>query len=310
LNRKPDFFIVGAAKSGTTSLYNYITQHPNIFMPVEKEPFFFGDWRPSASREDLERYLRLFEDVPTDTLVGEASSTYLYLESAAREIKHFQPYAKIIIVLRNPVDRAYSQYWHHVRQELVSSSFEEELEEEEKRLQEGWRGFYPGEEPPSYYIKSGHYAEQVARFLKVFGSDSVRIYLFEDLVTDAEGVCRDVFSFLGVNPDQPVDVRRIYNVSGPVRNALLGRLITRRLRIKEVIKRVVPISWLRLVREWVLQRNVARVPEMRPETRRRLQELFREDVVYIQELTGRDLSHWLGGTRAEPQRGSSKGPPG
>lgn len=291
--RKPDFFIVGAAKSGTTSLYNYLRQHPNVFMPIEKEPFFFGDWRASVSREDLEGYLRLFEDAGEDTVAGEASTTYLYSESAASEIKQFQPRAKIIMVLRNPVDRAYSQYWHNVRQELVSSSFEEELEEEEKRLREGWRGFYPGEEPPSYYIKSGRYAEQVARFLEVFGSDSVRIYFFEDLGTDAQSVCRDVFSFLRVDPDWPVNVRGVYNVSGPIRNAFLGRLITRRLWIKEVAKRVLPVSWLRAVREWVLQKNVATVPEMNPETRRRLQRLFEEDILYAQKVTGRDLSHWL-----------------
>jgi len=301
LSRKPDFFIVGAPKSGTTSLYNYLTQHPSIFMPMHKEPHFFGGWRQSVSERDFQEYLNLFRGVKDNVLVGEASTTYLYLESAAEEINRFQPQAKIIIVLRDPVDRTYSQYWHHVRNGWTSLSFEEELEEEEKRIREGWRGFLPGDQPPAYYIKSGRYADQVKRFLEVFGSDSVKIYLFEDLIKDAKGVCRDVFEFLGVDPDQPVYIKRVYNVSGPVRNVLLGRLITGRFRTKEVIKKVVPTTWLRAVREWALQRNTGTVPKMDPKTRRRLQQIFREDVLYVQDFTERDLSHWLGEAPGDPQ---------
>lgn len=138
-SRKPDFFIVGAPKAGTTSIYSYLVQHPEIFMPARKEPYFFGQWRRN-SEEDLRDYLRLFRGVPESKVAGEASTTYLYLQSAAEEIKAFRPDAKIIIMLRNPVDRAYSQYWHHVRLGWVEASFEEELEAEEARLREGWSG--------------------------------------------------------------------------------------------------------------------------------------------------------------------------
>lgn len=291
--RKPDFFIVGAAKSGTTSLYNYLTQHPRVFMPANKEPYFFGEWRGARPRINLEEYLKLFEGVPESIAAGEASTTYLYLQSAADEIKAFQPQAKIIIILRNPVDRAYSQYWHNFRNGYVSSSFEEELKAEKRRLSEGWEGFFSGAFAPAYYIESGRYAEQIDRFLKVFGEDSVRVYLFEDLVRSAQGVCYDVFSFLEVNPDFPVNIERVYNVSGPSRSAALSTLLTRRLRSKELVKKIVPTPWMRPLKEWMLRKNTKAVPPMNPETRLKLQQVFREDILYAQELLGRDLSHWL-----------------
>lgn len=291
--RKPDFFIVGAAKSGTTSLYNYLTQHPHVFMPINKEPYFFGEWRGAGERIDLEGYSKLFEGIPESVAAGEASTTYLYLRSAAYEIERFQPRAKIIIVLRNPVDRAYSQYWHNLRNGYVSSSFEEELEAEKWRISEGWDGFFTGAPAPAYYVESGHYAEQVGRFLKIFGRDSVRIYLFEDLIKNAQGVCHDVFSFLEVQPDFPINTGRVYNVSGPVRNATLSRLLNERLRSKELIKKIVPIDWMRPLREWMLRKNTKAVPPMNPRTRLKLQEIFREDILYVQELLGCDLSHWF-----------------
>ncbi len=292
--RKPDFFIVGAAKSGTTSLYNYLTQHPSVFMPVNKEPYFFGGRRETESQIDLEEYLKLFEGVPQSMSAGEASTTYLFLQNAAYKIKRFQPRANIIMVLRNPVDRAYSQYWHNFRNGYVHSSFDEELQAEEKRLRCGWDGFFPDAHAPAYYLKSGHYAEQVSRFLEVFGKDSVRVYLFEDLISNARGICRDVFSFLGVDPNFPIEAERVYNVSGPVRSATLSRLLTRSLRSKDLIKKAVPVSWLRPAREWVLRKNTKSVPPMNPKTRFRLQKVFEEDILYVQNLTGRDLSHWLG----------------
>jgi hypothetical protein len=300
MSRKPDFFIVGAAKSGTTSLYNYLRQHPKVSMPVEKEPHFFGEWRQSVSDRDFAEYLRLFRGVPEDVVAGEASTTYLYLENVAEQIKQFQPRAKIIIILRNPIDRAYSQYWHNVRQGHVSQSFEEELEEEihSRESRECWSGFRPGVLPPVYYIKIGKYAEQVTHFMEIFGEDSVRVYLFDDLIKDPESVCRDAFMFLGVDSNHPIDAGLRYNVSGPVRNPLLAKLVVDRSRTKEAIKKVLPITWLRAVREWALQKNTGTVPKMDPETRRRLQHVFKDDILYVQELTERDLSHWLGDSGA------------
>lgn len=296
MNRKPDFFIVGAPRSGTTSLYNYLTQHPDIFMPVRKEPYFFGGWR-ETSGEDLRAYLQLFSGVSEDKAAGEASTTYFYLESAAEEIKAFQPDAKIIIVLRNPVDRAYSQYWHHRRLGWVNSSFEEELEIEEKRLREGWRGFRPSLVPPAYYVETGHYSKHVERYIETFGRERIRVYLFEDLSRDPDGVCLDIVEFLGVDPGYQISARQVYNTGGPLRSSLFYEALSLNLRLKEPIKQVLPASILKMIRavkEWILRKNTKTVPEMNPKTQAHLQQVFRDDVLYVEELAGRNLSHWLG----------------
>ncbi len=129
--RKPDFFVVGAAKSGTSSLHRHLEQHPAVFMPAVKEPHFFSDERPPVQEvKSLREYLALFADSPLGARAGEASTSNLYSPESASRIKAFQPDAGIIMVLRNPVDRAYSQYWNQVHEGVEPLSFEEALEAE------------------------------------------------------------------------------------------------------------------------------------------------------------------------------------
>ncbi|MFC1812830.1 sulfotransferase domain-containing protein, partial [Thermodesulfobacteriota bacterium] len=185
----PNFLIVGAAKSGTTSLYSYLNQHPDIFMPKWKElSFFIGDPAgPIHKVKKPEFFLRVFATVANQTAVGEASTSYLYDESAPKRIKEVLGAIKIIIVLRNPVDMAYSLYNHQVRKEGETlENFEAALEAEADRIRDpifrkkcyGWHANY-------YYYHRGLYYEQVKRYLDVFGNENVIIFLFEDLADDS-----------------------------------------------------------------------------------------------------------------------------
>lgn len=286
--RKPDFFIVGAAKSGTSSLYNYLIQHPNVFMPEVKEPHFFYD-RDSAGapvllKKDPREYLKLFEGVPDDVRAGEASTSYLYLANAAREIRQVQKHAKILMVLRNPVDRAYSQYWNQVRDGQERLSFEDALQAEEKRKkQNSWYGFL--------YVETGLYAEQVARYTTTFGRDNVQVHLYEDLHQDAKEVCRKVFSFLGVDRNYDIETTKVYNRSGPTRSKFVARTLNTR-QIKEPIARVMPQAWKRGLGEWLRDLNRKPVPEMNLGTREMLLATFKEDISRLEHLIGRDLSQW------------------
>jgi hypothetical protein len=289
VSRKPDFFIVGAPKSGTSSLYRYLAQHPDVFLSEPKEPHFFHNRRlpgaPVLGEKNLDEYLHLFRGVPKETKAGDASTSYLYSTNAALEIGRFKPEAKILMVLRNPVDRAYSHYWNHVRDGIESLSFEEALRVEPRRVSSRrWCGFY--------YVEVGRYAEQVARYLEVFGEDSVRIYLFEDLQKDAEGVCQDVFRFLEVDTGRSVDTSEIYNRSGPPRSTHLASLLYYLSR-KRSVARALPTAFGRGAKEWLLARNTKPVPEMDADMRSWLQEVFRDDILRLEELLGRDLNHWL-----------------
>ena len=172
----PEFFLVGAAKSGTSSLYMYLTQHPRVFVPPIKEPHFFSDFHhPALAHIDtLDKYLALFDDCPENALAGDASTSYLYSRGAPRRIQALQPRARIMAILRNPIDRAYSFYWHNRRDFHEPLSFEDALEAEPGRIEER-AGF------ASHYVRSGMYHDQVRNYIDTFGRDRVRVWLTEDL---------------------------------------------------------------------------------------------------------------------------------
>ena len=297
IERKPDFFIVGAAKAGTSSLYGYLSQHRQIYMPDLKEPHFFSEWHPpTPAPENLGEYLSLFAGVSKEVQVGEASTSYLCSLVAPQAIKQFRPDAKIVIVLRNPVDRAYSQYWNHVRDRVEPLSFEEALKAEPERMARGWWCGY-------HYLRCGLYAEQVSRYLETFGANSVKVYLFEDLVKDAGSVCRNLFSFLGVDPDQPTEKLGIRNRSGPPKSVLVSRLLreaTRMFRLSQqqlyragFRRGPLPVSWRRSAKEWLQARNTAQTPKMDVRTRESLQGTFEEDILRLEGIIQKDLSSWL-----------------
>lgn len=297
--RKPDFFVVGAAKSGTSSLYNYLAQHPAVFMAEPKEPHFFSEYRPPVEEvRHLDEYLDLFQDVPDSVRAGEASTSYLYSEIAAHNIDRFRPDAKIIAVLRDPVSRAYSQYWNQVQEGVEPLSFEEALAAEPERIEQGWwYGFH--------YVEGGRYAGQVERYMDIFGRESVKVYLLEDLQQDASGVCRDIFSFLRVDPDESIRTEKTHNPGGAPRSALLAKVLRvnlllfrwlgRRIRLGRGGKGgPLPTDRLKGIKNWLMEKNAASVPKMKPDTRTMLRRTFREDVLRLEGLIARDLRHWLG----------------
>ncbi|HKY60217.1 MAG TPA: sulfotransferase [Gemmatimonadota bacterium] len=292
--RYPDFYLVGAAKSGTTSLFHYLAQHPSIFIPWKKEPHYFAD--PSVfsggSHSTLESYLRLYEDCPREILAGDGSTSYLPSRSAAARIKEVRPEARILVILRNPVDRAYSHYWHQRVEFAERLSFEDAIKDEARRIEQGLPyGFL--------YLRTGMYFEQLRRFIDVFGAN-VRVHLYDDLRSDPGALCRDVFAFLEVDPGQHVDTGRMHHRSGPVRSRTLGRLLARPLPGRRKLVRRWP-RWARTLRVRMSQRNVTAPPPMSADTRSMLTEVFRPDVERLQGLLGRDLSSWL-------DAGSDRGP--
>src|SRR5918994_968558 len=203
----PNFFIVGAQKAGTTSLYHYLNQHPQIYMSPVKEPFFFdheinskGDvvvrgfaGRRQAPRyANLEEYQALFRGVGGETAIGEASPLYIYAPGTPERIKEYVPEARSVALLRNPADRAYSAYLHALRIGVEPlADFAQALREEEERIRNGWHYVF-------HYRNRGLYYEQIKRYYEVFGRESVGVWLYDDLKEDPARMVRSVFRFLGV----------------------------------------------------------------------------------------------------------------
>lgn len=283
--RAPDFFLVGAAKSGTTSLFHYLNQHRSIFIPDIKEPHYFSEYYnnegDASYSRDLDAYLALYAGCPDDAVAGDASTSYLYSETAAQQIHALQPGARIIAILRNPVDRAYSFYWYNRRSFVEDLSFEEALDSENRRMESGAHYRF-------HYVNSGLYAGQIEKYLTLFGRGAMKIYLFEDL-KDADRLMREVFAFLGVHADLLVDTSRRFNPSGEMRSRLLGRFLQRSF---PRLRRALP-GTARAVKYGLMRWNVSRPPPMTPGTRERLQRAFEDDIIRLESLIGRDLAHWM-----------------
>jgi hypothetical protein len=286
---KPNLFIVGAAKCATTSLYRYLRDHPQIYMSPVKEPKFFsrpyrpipgtgpGDERVEENAiKDMDTYMSLFQDAGSYPVRGEASVDYLYYSQAAEDIHAFNPDAKILICLRNPIDRAYSGYTdHHRSRETLS--FHEALHDEENRTTYEfiWQ-----------YKKLGLYYESVKHYMDVFGPDRVMIVFFKDIKTRLNDTISGICRFLGVDDTYQIqDVRR-FNPSGTP-NAFMTRMGKLFPWVKNAMKKMMPNRYLRL-----RSKSLVKEP-MREDDREYLRAYYREDVAKLSGLLGKDLSHWL-----------------
>ncbi|HYC31039.1 MAG TPA: sulfotransferase, partial [Gemmatimonadales bacterium] len=258
----PNFLMIGAQKSGTTAIYAYIAQHPQVFTSENKEPGFFAfEGQPAAFTgpddargeryrvRDIERYRELFRAAGAQPRRGEASNVHLYVPQAADRIRHYVPEAKLIAVLRDPVDRAYSAYRHLVRDGREDLSFEDALAAEPRRIAANWH-------PHWHYLARGFYHAQLARFYERFDPRQIAVYTYDDFRRDPAGMLRSVFTFLEIDPDFLPDMSVRHNVSGVPRFRLLHGLVARPSAAKDLVKRLIPTGARQRIRSALMDRNI------------------------------------------------------
>lgn len=290
---RPNFFIAGAPRCGTTAMYDYLRQHPDVFMPLRKEPVYFGsDLQKRQPYLDEDGYLRLFEPGADCSRRGEATVWYLYSQSAAQEIHDFVPDARIILMLRNPVDMIHSLHSHQLftANEDIAS-FEDALAAEPDRR--AGRRLPPGVRRPEglLYRACGRYAEHVDRWLKVWGSDQLRVILYDDLSRDPASTYRDTLEFLEVDPTFAPDFS-VVNQNKGVRSDLLRR-VTYHPAYLAVVNRL-PGRVSHAMARAVKRANIryAQRPTMSPDLRAQLTAEFAPDIERLAQIIGRDLSAW------------------
>lgn len=284
----PNFFLIGASRSGTTSTYNYLKAHPEIFMSPVKEPRYFA-YRDKkmdhkgltdkyhinrSSVPDSNNYQKLFSgaDENQHKAVGEASPVYLYSEVAAKEIHKDIPDAKLIAILRDPVQRAYSDYLNMLRLGRdFCEPFEKAVELEDKRIKNNWGPFY-------HYVSKGFYYNQLSRYLKFFDKDQIAVFTHKEFVENTGTVMKKIYAFLEVNPDFEFKNFKTYNRSGVPKNKTLHKIITHPL---------VPLP------NFIKNLNITfSKPAMNPKVKKQLQELYANDIKKLEEEFDIDLSHW------------------
>ncbi len=323
--RWPNMFIVGAMKSGTTSLYEYVKQHPEIYMSPIKEPSYFCPDLPPDEITSLDTvqkhhgpefsrmmerasqgyfshvfvteerlYLQLFEAVQNEKIVGEATALYLYSKVAPRMIHEHSPNAKIIMILRNPVRRAFSHYLTNLRLGIEKRSFNTIIKNQIEHPEENifWRHDYLG---------FGQYEKQIKRYLDIFPRSSVKIYLFDDLVNEPNALLENLFTFLEVSSSAEIDHEQKFNVSKDVPRPIFIKTrkiigtawkMSRRLRIHKMVPRPISIRAKKAFRKFKYRDQT---PVLDVESKHLLQEFYASEIKFLEHLLKRDLSSWLSG---------------
>jgi sulfotransferase family protein len=298
---KPNFFIVGAPRCGTTAMYEYLRHHPQVFMPYRKEPVYFGsDLAKRPPVLDEAGYLALFEPAGDAIAIGEATVWYLYSQTAPGEIKALAPNARIVIMLRNPIEMIHSLHRHWLWSASEDlADFGEAIAAEPDRAA-GRRLPANVEQPIGLrYTWLGKYAPHVQRYLDEFGPERVLVLIYDDLADDGRGIGRQTLSFLGVDPDYDADFE-VVNQNKRARSPRLQRLSRSKgfLRLASRLPpRLFHLLWRGLQRANI--RPEARSP-IDPELRRRLAAEFAPDVADLGRLLGRDLGHWTADGSGSP----------
>jgi Sulfotransferase family len=303
----PNFFIVGAQKAGTTSLYHYLNQHPQVYMSPIKEPFFFdhemdskgevvrrefGGHRQPPRFSNIEESSTLFEGARGEKAMGEATPLYIYAPGTAERIGRYVPGAKSIALLRNPADRAYSAFLYAVRMGVEPlTDFAQALREEPLRMRDGWHYVF-------HYRSRGLYYRQLKRYYELFGRERLGVWLYEDLREDPASVAQSVFRFLEVDDTFAPDTSSKYNPAGVPTSGFARAAMKATNRAVWALRKVLPPTSGILplafeMRRAVQSRVLTEPPPINPELREGLVEGYEEDILRLQELIGRDLSTWL-----------------
>ena len=300
----PEFLVIGAGKSGTTSLHNYLSQHPEIFLSSVKETNFFALEGKSISSHpelkelfkhcpesitSLEEYTDLFKD-SEGLLKGEVCPMYLYNEIAAANIHRYIPDVKLIAIFRQPAERLYSRFLHLARESRTPTEhFEDCLDKNTIWWERG------------DLINEGFYFKHLKKFYDLFPAHNIKIFLYEDLVRDSVSLFHSMFDFLGVDPEFQPDVSLKMNQSGYIKNQFLNKIIGPEGIVVKPIKAISPKlvetakkkTWLRKGLIELRSKNLNR-PSLDPEFKKKLTlEVYESDIRQLQELVGINLEHWI-----------------
>lgn len=259
----------------------------NFFALKGQKPDFAGPDRFFFNQESiyrLEDYKRLFAGKADEIAVGEASPRYLFTSGTAERIHALIPETKLIAILRNPADRAFSAFSMRKRDGWETcGTFEDAILQEEKRLKRGWAS--------GIYLQRGYYGSQLSEYYHIFPREQICVFLYDKLRDDLEGLLACLYRFIGVDEDFHPDTRRHYNESGVIKNPILRLLWTRTHSVQNVLRPMFPKSLRKLISRYFIGSDKERL-SLSVETRKMLIDLYRDDILQLEDLIEEDLSTW------------------
>jgi hypothetical protein len=309
----PNFFIVGAVKSGTTSLYHYLQEHPDIYMCPIKEPHYFSkDIDPKKFNENYKKtiyidlkkyfnkpilvrksiafierwedYVKLFREAENEKVIGEASNGYLYSKVAAKNIRKRIPNAKIIIILRNPIERAFSHFIMDIRDgRQKEKDFSSAVLNDINSNIKGW-GI------TNLYIELGLYSGQVKRWLNTFPKENIRIFLFDELKENPINLVINILKFLEVDDSVYINTERKYNIVSVPRFQRINNFFTKS-GIRNFFSNLLSDKMKQNIRRfWFGNKSIVKLNN---QARELLLPYFEDDIKKLERIIDRDLSGWF-----------------
>lgn len=309
----PTFLVVGAVKAGTTSLHEYLQQHPQIYMSPVKETNYFSDadmlfdnfnvdYKQDIS-VDLDKYLAgpmdkkihiahvrnweqyqlLFKHVANEIAVGEVSNSYLYAPDTANAIKNKLPDARIVMILRNPVERLYSQFLMNLKLgKIIEKDLLKEINADENKKIKGWGVSH-------LYLEIGNYYEQVKRYYDTFPKEQIKVILYDDYKHNPAEVMADLFGFLGVDASYTIDSGQRYNEAGMPRFGKVNYWLTQ-IGVYGLVKRLFPENLKDRLKQIIYTKK--NIPTMSKAEKEWLNGYYRDNILQLSRLINRDLSAW------------------
>ncbi len=285
----PNFIIVGAPKAGTTALYKFLENNKSVFMSNPKEVNFFSANELRKQNiyydyffvENLSDYEKLFKDSKKNQIIGEASVSYLYYEKTPEKIKKIIPDVKIIIMLRNPVKRAFSHYLMDKRLGLVKYSFEQIVKSYGKN--ESMKIYY------QQYIELGLYYKQIKRYMKFFDSKKIKIYFQKDLLRDPNSIMENLYKFLNINNYDLKNLNRRHNNFSMPKNNFIQKLYSS-YWLRNLLSKILPKKIKKKIVDIFFEAKSK--PKISKEIENILREIYKKDIENLEKLLEINLSHW------------------
>lgn len=296
--RLPNLVVVGAPKCGTTSLYHYLKQHPEVYLPTRKELHYFT--RSELARDtagpgdatvlqhlcaDRAAYEAEYAGAADQPVRGDISPSYFDFAEVAPAMRRELGEARIVILLRDPIAKAFSQYMHLVRDGRETLPFYDALHAEADRARRHWSMIWR-------YAGSSHYAWRLRHYLEAFGVERVRVYRFEDFVADPQAMLADLWRWLGIDPSIRPDTSRTFNASSQPRSRAVASLISKRSPLAALARAIVPAGLRSRITEAVRGLNAGDKARVDERSAAYLRDVFRDDVRETEALLGRPLG-WL-----------------
>ena len=281
---KVGFFIVGAPKAGTTSLFHYLNTHPEIKMSSAKEPNYFSDkelfdqglYYGTSRIDTLQKYNSLFSGRKKEKLMGESSVSYLYYSEVPKRIKVYNTDSKIIVMLRNPVDRAFSHYLMDYRLGLTSESFESEF-----NIKIGLKF--------QQYFLLGNYSSQVKRYIDVFGRENIHFIWYSDFKKNTSLELEKVFDFLSLNTNYCLDFNKVHNSFFMPKNNIVRKIYSI-IWLRKVLVSLIPSTFISLIKSILF--NKGNKPKISVEVRNSVSLYFEKDIEILENLLSVNLERW------------------